>query len=141
MSVVARVRNGTVKIWHPPQDNADDFIDGAGAESVSLVPERPGAPDELTLFANYPNPFNPEAWLSFGLPQEGPVKIRIYNILGQLVRELDLGNKPAGYYTLKRNACYWDGRDNRGNCVSSGVYFYEIESNNEKRMRKMFLLK
>jgi hypothetical protein len=139
ISIVARLDDGSIKIWHPPEGNDEDLIDGA--ESISLVPERPGAPDELTLFANYPNPFNPEAWLSFGLPKEGPVKIRIYNILGQLVRELDLGNKPAGYYTLKRNACYWDGRDSQGNCVSSGVYFYEIESNNEKRMRKMFLLK
>jgi hypothetical protein len=94
------------------------------------------------LYRNYPNPFNPETWIPFQLASEADVVIRIYNIEGQLVRTLNLGNQPAGTYIMKDKAASWDGKNDEGNLVSSGVYFYTLEANGKKiGTRKMIMLK
>lgn len=84
--------------------------------------------EHSALLQNFPNPFNPETWIPFQLKEGSDIKIRIYSSVGELVRELDLGYKPAGYYVTQDRAAYWDGKDRFGSEVSSGMYFYSIQA-------------
>jgi hypothetical protein len=87
------------------------------------------------IIQNYPNPFNPECWIPVGEMENREGKIKIYNILGQLVREIEY----SGGQTFKgANIVYWDGRDSQGLEAPSGVYFYEVA---EKKVRKMIILR
>jgi hypothetical protein len=96
---------------------------------------------EYRLFQNYPNPFNPETWIPFQLPKASEVNIRIYNAAGQLVKTINLGYKQAGVYTGKSNAVYWNGRNDIGEKLASGIYFYELRTETFSTIRKMILLK
>ena len=84
-------------------------------------------PGHTALLQNYPNPFNPETWLPYQLAQDASVTICIYNIKGQLIRTLHLGNQKAGVYMTKDKAAHWDGKDSLGQSVASGVYFYTLQ--------------
>jgi len=98
--------------------------------------------DEFTdLYANYPNPFNPDTWIPYSLSQDADVTIRIYNSAGQLVRTLDLGRQVAGVYINKDKAAYWDGKDDLGQQVASGVYYYTFRAGNFCATRKMVIVK
>jgi hypothetical protein len=88
------------------------------------------APERSALLQNYPNPFNPETWIPYQLHEADEVVIRIHNVTGELVRELRLGYKSAGIYTSQDRSAYWDGRNEAGEHVSSGVYFYNIQAGN-----------
>lgn len=85
-------------------------------------------PDETIIGQNYPNPFNPETWIPYRLALDADVKLTIYDIKGALVRQLELGHQPAGYYTERSKAAYWDGRNEDGELVASGVYFYQLRA-------------
>jgi len=98
-------------------------------------------PEESALRQNYPNPFNPETWIPYQLPQGTDVTIRIYNVKGQLIRTLRLGQKPAGMYISKGQAAHWNGQDEHGDMVSSGVYFYSIDAGNFSATRKLVVAK
>jgi hypothetical protein len=98
-------------------------------------------PQKTTLLQNYPNPFNPETWIPYQLANNSTVVIKIYNFSGQLIRTLELGNNRAGYYTTPSQAAYWNGQNESGEFVSSGVYFYIIQGDNFVATRKMVLLK
>jgi hypothetical protein len=104
---------------------------------ISAIP----VPTDFALGSNYPNPFNPETWLPYRLAEDVKVTIRIYNVSGLLIRTLDLGQKAAGYYTNKDRAAYWDGRNEFGERMSSGIYFYNIQAGRYTATRKMLLLK
>ena len=93
------------------------------------------------LYQNFPNPFNPETWLPYRLAADAPVTFRIYNTQGQPVRELDLGSQAAGDYLSLEAAAYWDGRDELGEIVSSGIYFYTLEAGAFQATRRMLILK
>lgn len=93
-------------------------------------------PEQFDLRQNYPNPFNPVTTIQYALPKSSEVCIRIYNILGQRVRDLVNERQDPGYKTV-----LWDGKDDHGNEVSSGVYFYRIEAGDFVKCRKMTLLK
>ena len=98
--------------------------------------------DELTdLYANYPNPFNPDTWIPYYLSKDADVTIRIFNSAGQLVRTLELGRQVAGIYIDKDEAAYWDGRDDLGQQVASGVYYYTLQAGNFSVTRKMVIMK
>jgi hypothetical protein len=107
----------------------------------SYVATTPPIVVETALFANYPNPFNPETWVPFQLSVAGPVVIRIYNQSGQLVRTLDLGYRRAGAYLTQSQAARWDGRNEIGEGVTSGVYFYQLLTDHFTATRKMTILK
>ena len=92
------------------------------------------------LGQNYPNPFNPDTWIPYQLRKDANVVIKIYTTTGQLVRTLSLGHKPAGFYTGKEKAAYWDGRNEAGEHVSSGVYFYSIKAGALTATRKMVIV-
>jgi len=93
------------------------------------------------LAQNYPNPFNPDTWIPYELAQSCDVKIVIYDIQGRLVRLLDLGHREIGQYITKEQAAHWNGRNDAGEAVSSGIYFYQIQAGDFKAMRKMVILK
>ena len=102
---------------------------------VALVPK------EMALLPNYPNPFNPETWIPYHLAHAADVQITIYDTKGAVVRQLDLGYQSAGYYTDRSKAAYWDGRNESGESVASGVYFYQLRTGDYTATRRMAILK
>ena len=98
-------------------------------------------PEETTLLANYPNPFNPETWIPYHLANSSNVQITIYDTRGSIVRRLKLGHQREGYYTSRSRAAYWDGRNDVGERVASGIYFYQLQADNSSFLRKMVILK
>jgi len=98
-------------------------------------------PKVFRLLQNYPNPFNPETWLPYQLFDNSSVVIRIYDMKGQIIRVLDLGQKKAGYYVTKGKAAYWDGRNSFGQKVASGMYFYHLKAGDFSAGRKMVIVK
>ncbi|RKU38942.1 hypothetical protein C6496_05050, partial [Candidatus Poribacteria bacterium] len=85
-------------------------------------------PEETALLPNYPNPFNPETWIPYQLAEAAEVTFRIYTANGALVRTLDLGYQPAGIYRYRSRAAYWDGKNEVGEPVASGIYFYTLST-------------
>ena len=98
-------------------------------------------PSKTELLANFPNPFNPETWVPYRLDKAAQVNIHIYNAQGHLVRTLALGSQPAGVYQDKSRAAYWNGRNNQGEPVASGVYFYTLTAGEFTATRKMLIRK
>ena len=98
-------------------------------------------PEKTALLANYPNPFNPETWIPYRLANPSEVTITIYDASGAVVRQLDLGHQYEGYYTNQSRAAYWDGRNDAGERVASGLYFYQLQADNLSLLRKMVILK
>jgi len=115
---------------------ADIAVDGRiavhGPQKVISV----SRPTAYGLDQNYPNPFNPSTSLTYTLKEDGSVKLRIYNIRGQLIRELIDVKQPAGQHVVE-----WDGLDNFGNLVPSGTYLYVLDVNGHKFTRKMAMTK
>ena len=98
-------------------------------------------PQETILLANYPNPFNPETWIPYQLAKPATVMLTIHAVDGKLVRALDLGHQPTGIYQSKSRAAYWDGRNEFGESVASGVYFYTLTAGEFTATRKMLIRK
>ena len=93
------------------------------------------------LHANFPNPFNPETWIPYQLATDSDITIRIYNMSGHVVRTLFTGYQVSGYYLSRHKAAYWDGRNEFGEQVASGVYIYELETPTFKQTRRLVILK
>ena len=98
-------------------------------------------PKETTLLSNYPNPFNPETWIPYRLAQEAEVTITIYDTKGTQLRRLALGNQAAGYYAERGKAAYWDGRNEDGELVASGIYIYQFRAGDYAASRRMVIVK
>ena len=98
-------------------------------------------PKETELLANYPNPFNPETWIPYQLEKPANVSIFIHSADGNLVRTLSLGQLSAGMYHNTSRAAYWDGRNELGESVASGVYFYTLTAGDFTATRKMIIRK
>ena len=115
---------------------ADVSTDGTmrfyGPKRVETV----AAPQYYTLEQNYPNPFNPSTTISFTIKDAGKVQLAVYNLRGQVVRELVNEERSAGSYSIE-----WDGLDNAGFRAPSGLYFYSIQVNNFRQTKKMALTK
>jgi hypothetical protein len=126
-------------------------VDFTGKTNISHILEvtvaeiarvREGAkPPKFALFQNFPNPFNPDTWIPYDVASDAVVIIRIYNTNGQLVRQMDLGKQKAGSYVDKKKAAYWDGKDQSGNAVASGVYFYTLKAGDFQATRRMVIVK
>ena len=93
------------------------------------------------LHANFPNPFNPETWIPYQLATDSDITIRIYNTSGHVVRTLFTGYQISGYYLSRSKAAYWDGRNEIGEQVASGVYIYELVTPTFKQTRRLVILK
>ena len=102
---------------------------------VALIPK------ETILLPNYPNPFNPETWIPYQLSETAEVTLDIYAVNGTLIRTLALGQQSAGMYHSKSRAAYWDGQNEVGESVASGVYFYVLTAGDFSATRKMLILK
>ena len=98
-------------------------------------------PKQTKLLANFPNPFNPETWIPYHLSNDADVEITIYDAQGVVVRQLALGHQRAGFYTDRTKAAYWDGRNNVGEQVASGVYFYTFTAGDFTATRKVLIRK
>ena len=98
-------------------------------------------PDTTALLANYPNPFNPETWIPYQLAKPADVTVTIYASDGSVVRTLALGHQDVGKYHTRSQAAYWDGRNEFGETVASGVYFYTLTAGEFAATRKMLILK
>ena len=119
-------------------DGSPDFRRAIGVLEALL---RTVFPETTVLLPNYPNPFNPETWIPYQLATASDVRITIYDTKGAIVRTLDLGHQAAGYYTHRNRAAYWDGRNGLGEPVASGVYFYQLQTDNVSHTRKMIIRK
>ena len=98
-------------------------------------------PEETTLLANYPNPFNPETWIPYQLTTPAEVTLRIYAVNGALVQTVALGHQRAGVYRTRSRAAYWDGRNALGEPVASGIYFYTLTAGDFTATRKLLVRK
>jgi flagellar hook assembly protein FlgD len=99
-------------------------------------------PFVYSLHGNYPNPFNPMTTIGFSIPKAGnknamnPVMIEIYNTIGQMIRSWDFSNLQRGYHNI-----LWDGQDQDGRLVASGIYFIRMRAENFVQVRKATLLR
>ena len=98
-------------------------------------------PQATVLAQNFPNPFNPETWIPYQLREAAKVGIQIYDISGRLVRTLNVGWQPVGSYMTPARAAHWDGRNEIGESVSSGLYFYTLTAGDFTATRKMLIQK
>ncbi len=98
-------------------------------------------PEGTVLAQNYPNPFNPETWIPYQLRDRTDVSIQIYDNSGRLVRTLAVGLKAAGIYRTRSRAAYWDGKNESGERVASGVYFYTLRTPEFSATRRMVISK
>ena len=98
-------------------------------------------PHKTALLSNYPNPFNPETWIPYQLAKPSDVSLSIHSANGHLIRTLVLGHQPTGLYHSRSRAAYWDGRNETGEPVASGVYFYTLTADQFTASRKMLILK
>ena len=98
-------------------------------------------PAETALLRNYPNPFNPETWIPYHLSEDADVSLTIYDVNGALVRDIDVGHQIAAKYDTRAKAIYWDGRNQFGEQVASGIYFYSLSAGDFSATRKMVILK
>ncbi|NOX38199.1 MAG: S8 family serine peptidase [Calditrichaeota bacterium] len=96
----------------------------------------PSIPEKYYLRQNFPNPFNPITTIEFGLPKNSEIRLEIFNILGQKIRILASGLYKPGHYKVK-----WDGRNDQGIPVPSGIYFYRLSTNNFVTIKKMILMR
>ncbi|MXV82560.1 T9SS type A sorting domain-containing protein [Candidatus Poribacteria bacterium] len=117
-------------------DRLDLYRDGFAAPTrLSELPK------ETVLLSNYPNPFNPETWIPYKLSKSAVITIAIHSADGKLVRTLGLGHQPAGVYQDKSRAAYWDGKNELGEPVASGVYFYTLKAADFTATRKMLIVR
>ena len=110
-------------------------------ELLHRLTEMRKIPDTTALLPNYPNPFNPETWIPYQLSTPAEVTLSIYSVDGQLVRTLKIGHQSAGIYQTRSRAAYWDGRNEIGEPVASGVYFYTLTAGDFTATRKMLIAK
>ena len=157
--------DGVTVPWHQPDRKSDTkitidlefdgdmdadgtltFTVGSGAianyNGPALTAELPViASKEFALAPNFPNPFNPETWIPYQLASDADVTLTIYASDGQLVRRLGLGHQTAGTYYSHSRAAYWDGKNDFGESVASGVYFYTLAAGDFSATRRMLIRK
>ena len=127
--------DGTTLLWEVNLP-APLAVEPKGKRTITL-----GGLKRAMLLQNFPNPFNPETWIPYHLMEEASVAIQIYDAQGTPVRKLDLGHRSAGAYLTRDAAAYWDGRNDYGEALSSGLYFYQLRADDISATRRMILAK
>ncbi len=141
-AILATLDPATLRAWIDVlHAEADDSIAYAKTLAILRGLLATVLPQETTLLANYPNPFNPETWIPYHLAKDAKVTLQIYAVNGTLVRTLTLGHQPAGMYQTRSRAAYWDGKNEFGEPVASGVYFYTLTAGDFSATRKMLIQK
>ncbi len=110
--------SGTVDVGQKDADNVQKIV------------------NTFMLFQNYPNPFNPVTTIEYKLPRSGRVEIRIFNVTGQLIKSMDFKSQEPGAHKIE-----WNGKDNRGRVVSSGLYLYQVKFEDFILLKKMMFVK
>ena len=149
----SRINDRSIKLWGEIEDGwflrgrmwvvvqTFYFNDVDTPASTDAAKAPPVLPAETSLLPNYPNPFNPETWIPYQLAKPVDVSVSIYAADGKLVRTLILGHKQAGIYQSKSRAAYWDGRNQQGEPVASGIYFYTLTAGDFTATKKMLIRK
>ena len=139
---VANLRPETIQGWidiAQVEDDGSAIFDLGIANLERLLAAT--VPSQTKLLLNYPNPFNPETWIPYQLAKATDVTVSIYSVNGALVRTLALGHQAAGVYQSKSQAAYWNGRNELGEQVASGVYFYTLTAGDFSATGKMLVRK
>ena len=120
-----------------------DLMDATSQRGVLFLEQLFAAltPKETALLPNYPNPFNPETWIPYQLAEDAFVTLTIYDGRGRAVWTLEIGHRISGFYEDRSQAIYWDGRNDFGEGVASGVYFYHLSAGDYSATRKMLIIK
>ncbi len=126
MEAVVRVKTGGYTALHLALHSG---VLGPPAQTTSV-------PETFTLDQNFPNPFNSGMVIRFSLPQADEVELKVYNLAGQKIATLAQGLRQAGSYAI-----HWDGRDEQGRALASGLYFYRLQSAAQIKTRKLLLLR
>ena len=123
-------------------DGSIEFQKGiTSLENILMVLKSAHTEAKTALFANYPNPFNPETWIPYQLAVPTEVVLTIRTTTGSLVRTLPLGHQSAGVYKTPNRAAYWNGKNHLGEPVTSGIYFYTLTAGDFTATRKMLIRK
>ena len=141
-SVKRNVGPDTIQTWIDLariEDDGSAIFDLGIANLEALIASR--IPSETRLLLNYPNPFNPETWIPYQLAEATKVTVMIHSMNGSLIRTLELGHQAAGTYKSKSQAAYWDGRNEFGEQVASGLYFYTLTAGDFSATHKMLVRK
>ena len=138
-----RVDTATIEAWIAQARLVDDgsIALRQGIANLQNLLASLTIPKETVLLPNYPNPFNPETWIPYQLALPAEVTVTIYEMNGQLVRRLAVGHQAAGLYQSRSRAAYWDGRNQRGESIASGLYFYTLRAGEFTATRKMLIRK
>jgi len=131
VNAIAVEKNNT--IWFGTDNGVSKYT---GEVITTSVDEKVEMPETLPVIHSYPNPFNPSTTIEFTLPESGFATLEVYSISGQKVRELAADFMTAGMHSLA-----WDGRDGRGNAVSSGIYITRLVAGKQVAAGRMILLK
>lgn len=136
--LVSMEKTGQYHIWDAKAlvSSLPYSVEPKGKQLVTL-----GQIKRNQLLQNYPNPFNPETWIPFKLADQSLVTIEIYSSTGELIRTLTQGSLKAGDYSSQSDAIHWDGQNDEGESVSSGIYFYTINAGDFSATRKMLIRK
>jgi len=143
--IVSDLDNGAIITWDDYRNITDENIyaqrvnkNGTLGNPTGVLNEDSSLPVEYSLNQNYPNPFNPSTIISFSIPKEEFISLKVYNSLGEEVEDLVQETKPAGNYSVP-----FDARSHSGNVrnLSSGIYFYSLSAGNFFQTRKMMLVK
>ena len=136
------VDSATIQVWIDlarVEDDGSAIFDLGIANLEALLGS--SIPAKTRLLLNYPNPFNPETWIPYQLAKAAKVTVTIHAMNGSLIRTLTLGHQAAGIYQSKSQAAYWDGRNELGEQVASGLYFYTLTAGNFSATGKMLVRK
>ena len=128
----ALVKSGTLPL---------EVISAIGGAPAQVSNDNPQVPDATSVLPNYPNPSNPETWIPYQLAKPAKVTFTIYNTRGVVVRRLSLGHQLTGFYHNRSRAAYWDGKNESGESVASGIYFYTFAADDFTATRKILIRK
>ncbi len=128
-------RDGTVLLWELSSSTA------FGVKPLAIRFTTLGNIKRTALLQNYPNPFNPETWIPYQLAKDAFVTLSIYDQSGHIVRKLDIGRQNSGVYRDRARAVYWDGRNQNGEPVTSGTYYYQLRAGDYTATRRMVIVK
>ena len=121
--------------------NQAAFVSEDASRHITLKVSAAPAATHTLLGQNFPNPFNPDTWIPYALASDAYVAINIFDVRGRLIRRLVPGHQEAGFYMERSEAAYWDGKDNSGQKVASGLYFYTLQLGDFKATRRMLIMK
>ena len=111
-------------------------LPAAAPASINIVNAK-----QTELLSNYPNPFNPETWIPYRLAEDANVTLTIYDIEGREIKAIHIGHRKAGHYVSRNKAIYWDGTNDLGESVASGLYFYQLQADDYSETKRMLVLK